>query len=87
MKRAIAAVPLLVLSCGAAAPEPATPAPAPSPAGRTTRSGLCRGEPRSAGFDYWLGVWDVRPHGAPVAAPASDSRITLEQDGCAVQEQ
>jgi len=85
MKRAIAAVPLLVLSCGAAVPEPASPAP--SPDGRFTRSGLCRGEPRSAGFDYWLGVWDVRPHGAPAGAPASDSRITLEQDGCAVQEQ
>jgi len=88
MKRSIATVCLLVLSCASA---PATAGPAsssssPATAGPFTRTALCRGEPQSAGFDYWLGVWDVRPYGAPANTPASRNRITLEQDGCVLQE-
>ncbi len=85
MKRSIATISLLILSCGAAASAPAEPAPAQSGAGPFTRTSLCRGEPRSDDFDYWLGVWDVRPFAAP-GAPASWNRITLEQDGCVLQE-
>jgi hypothetical protein len=84
MKRSIAVISLLILSC-AAAPSAAGSPPASS-SGPYTRTSLCRGEPRSAGFDYWLGVWDVRPYGAPASTPASRNRITLEQDGCVLQE-
>jgi hypothetical protein len=85
MKRSIAVVSLLILSC-AAATASAEPALASSGGGPFTRTTLCRGEPRSAEFDYWLGVWDVRPHGAPASTPPSRNRITLEQDGCVLQE-
>jgi hypothetical protein len=84
MNRSIATTSfLLALSCGTAWHPSAGASPA---AGPFTRTDLCRGEPRSDDFDYWLGVWDVRPHGAPAGTPASRNRITLEQDGCVLQE-
>jgi len=58
----------------------------PAPVKPTARAGPCRGDARTTGFDYWLGEWDVRPHGAPAGAPASTNHITLEQDGCVIQE-
>ena len=36
------------------------------------------------GFDYWVGAWDVRPHGKP--GPVSENRITSEQGSCVIQE-
>jgi len=87
MHRLLRALPIASLSisiaCASQAPRSAPAAPVTDATARTTP---CRGDARTTGFDYWLGVWDVRPHGAPANAPLSENRITLEQDGCVVQE-
>jgi len=73
------AMPIALSIVTACASRPPQPAPA------AARRAPCRGDARTTGFDYWLGVWDVRPHARP-DAPPSENRITLEQDGCVVQE-
>lgn len=64
---------LAVLNLGAAAPPPQRTAP-------------CQGDARSTAFDYWLGTWDVRAYGKGESAPLHENVITLEQDGCVIQE-
>jgi hypothetical protein len=49
---------------------------------KVTRSDACKG---AAGFDYWVGDWEVHPTAAPDKATMANL-ITLEQDGCVVQE-
>lgn len=78
-------LPITMLSI-ACASRPMQAAPAARAPEVAAREAPCRGDARTTGFDYWLGVWNVRPHGAPANAPASENRITLEQDGCVVQE-
>ena len=46
----------------------------------------CRHGARFREFDFWLGDWDVRATGVPATGPASRNRITLEENGCVVQE-
>jgi hypothetical protein len=46
----------------------------------------CRADPRYRQLDYWLGTWDVRPRGARLDTPASENVLSLEYDGCVVQE-
>lgn len=46
----------------------------------------CRYDPKYREFDFWLGTWDVRPNGAPESQPPSENVITLEHDGCVIQE-
>lgn len=46
----------------------------------------CQHDPRFREFDFWVGDWDVRPNGAGASTPLSRNRITLEEDGCVVQE-
>jgi hypothetical protein len=45
----------------------------------------CRHDPRFREFDFWVGDWDVRPTGT-TTGPASRNRVTLEENGCVVQE-
>lgn len=52
----------------------------------TPRGASCQGDIRSTAFDYWLGTWDVRPYGKGENAPLHQNVITLEQDGCVIQE-
>ena len=46
----------------------------------------CRHDPHFREFDFWVGDWDVRPRGASASTTASRNRITLEENGCVVQE-
>ncbi len=46
----------------------------------------CQADPRFRQFDFWVGDWEVRGTGAPAGSPASRNRITLEENGCVVQE-
>jgi tetratricopeptide (TPR) repeat protein len=46
----------------------------------------CRHDPHYRELDFWIGTWDVRASGAPPDSPASENVITLEYDGCVVQE-
>ena len=46
----------------------------------------CKADPRFRQFDFWVGDWDVRGTGAPAGGPASRNLITLEENGCVVQE-
>jgi hypothetical protein len=46
----------------------------------------CLHDARFREFDFWVGDWDVRPTGAAATTPASRNLITLEEDGCIVQE-
>ena len=46
----------------------------------------CRHDPRFREFDFWVGDWDVRPVASPPGTLASRNRITLEENGCIVQE-
>ena len=46
----------------------------------------CRHDAHYREFDFWVGTWDVRPSGAAPDSPASENVITLEYDGCVVQE-
>lgn len=46
----------------------------------------CKHDPRFREFDFWVGDWDVRPNGAPAGGPSSRNNITLEENGCVVQE-
>jgi tetratricopeptide (TPR) repeat protein len=46
----------------------------------------CRHDPKYREFDFWLGAWDVRPSGTPASQPPAENIITLEHDGCVVQE-
>ncbi len=78
-------LPIMMLAI-ACASRPMQAAPATRAPDVAARKAPCRGDARTTGFDYWLGVWDVRPHGAPANAPVSENRITLEQDGCVIQE-
>lgn len=65
----------------ACATRPTQAAPATRAPEVAARKAPCRGDARTTGFDHGLGVWDVRPHGAPANAPVSENRITIEQDG------
>lgn len=77
---------LLCLASGVAAGAPANPREAAGGPSPYVRTKPCAGEPRSAQFDYWLGEWDVRPFGAAPDGPAHQNSVTLEQDGCVLQE-
>jgi len=46
----------------------------------------CAGDPNYHAFDFWIGVWDVQPTGAPRAASGATSRIERQLDGCVIQE-
>lgn len=46
----------------------------------------CRNDPRYRAFDYWLGEWDVVANNAPPGSPVSENILTLEYDGCVIQE-
>jgi tetratricopeptide (TPR) repeat protein len=46
----------------------------------------CEGDPNYHAFDFWIGVWDVQPTGAPRAPAGATSRIERQLDGCVVQE-
>jgi hypothetical protein len=46
----------------------------------------CKHDARFREFDFWVGDWDVRPNGAPAGGPSSRNTITLEENGCVVQE-
>jgi tetratricopeptide (TPR) repeat protein len=46
----------------------------------------CRHDAHYREFDFWVGTWDVRANGAAPDSPASQNVITLEYDGCVVQE-
>ncbi len=46
----------------------------------------CRVDPRFREFDFWVGDWDVQPTSGPPSPQPSRNRITLEENGCVVQE-
>ena len=66
---------LIAQSTGAQAT--ATPAPAPTPPPACDSEG-------HAGFDFWIGEWDVYPNGQD--GKVADSRIERKHNGCAVLE-
>ena len=45
----------------------------------------CMYDPKASEFDFWVGVWEVRPRANP-AAPPSKSVITKEETGCVIHE-
>jgi len=65
------------LALGALAPLHAEETPIAHP---------CRTDARHRAFDFWIGAWDVRPVNAPADAPPAENIVTLEHDGCVVQE-
>lgn len=46
----------------------------------------CLHDVRFREFDFWVGDWDVTQNGGPPSPTPSRNRITLEEDGCIVQE-
>ena len=46
----------------------------------------CLYDPRYRQLDFWVGVWDVRPNGAPESQPPASNVITKEHDGCVIHE-
>ena len=46
----------------------------------------CLHDARFREFDFWVGDWNVTPNGGPPSPTPSRNRITLEEDGCVVQE-
>ena len=79
---------VLLLAAASFAADEALPHPHEAAAGSPppARTTACAGEPRSTAFDYWLGAWDVRPYGGGLGAPLHRNEVTLEQDGCVLQE-
>ena len=65
------------LALGALAPLHAEESPIAHP---------CRTDARYRAFDFWVGAWDVRPANAAPDAPPAENIVTLEHDGCVVQE-
>lgn len=63
-----------VVAQAATAQTPAVPPPAPPSCDR----------PEHAGFDFWVGEWDVFPNGAE--NKVADSRIEKVSAGCAILE-
>jgi hypothetical protein len=45
----------------------------------------CMHDPKHTEFDFWVGTWDVRPRGQPLAPPARNV-ITKIDEGCVVFE-
>jgi hypothetical protein len=66
---------LLALQSAPAAPSPATPPAPPPPA--------CASQDH-AGFDFWVGEWEVFPAGSDTRI--ADSRIERVFHGCAIRE-
>jgi tetratricopeptide (TPR) repeat protein len=50
------------------------------------RARPCAADPNYRKFDFWIGVWDVQPTGAPRAPSGATSRIERQLDGCVIQE-
>ena len=46
----------------------------------------CLYDVRYRQLDFWVGVWDVRPNGAPQSQAPSSNVITKEHDGCVIHE-
>jgi hypothetical protein len=46
----------------------------------------CLYDGRYRQLDFWVGVWDVRPNGAPPTQAPATNVITKEHDGCVVHE-
>jgi len=46
----------------------------------------CLHDARFREFDFWVGDWNVTPTNGPPPPSPSRNRITLEEDGCIVQE-
>ena len=46
----------------------------------------CEHDPAYRQFDYWLGIWDVRPNGAPPGTPPATNVITKIHQGCVILE-
>ncbi len=51
-----------------------------------TRVQPCRHDPRHREFDFWVGDWNVWPTNAVGVGAPSRNNITLEENGCVVQE-
>ena len=51
------------------------------------RAHPCTGDANYHRFDFWIGVWDVQPTGAPRASTGgSTSRVERQLDGCVILE-
>jgi tetratricopeptide (TPR) repeat protein len=51
-----------------------------------SRAHPCGADPNYRKFDFWIGVWDVQPTGAPRAPVGATSRIERQLDGCVILE-